>query len=191
MATFKNFYSRQGLWTLFLMTALPLHIWTFILAFRDFEWISTRTNSWDAVGVVAYGLIIALIESAILFLGMTLLGLFVSGKWEERRRIALMSAVVILLSLWSIFNQSYFLAGMSTPAWLANFVIATGRPLVALYAMALFFTSLSFALPAYLILSSDKALGFMTELMDRLSLLMMLYLFFDVAALVIVVIRNI
>lgn len=191
MATFKNFYSRQGLWTLFLMTALPLHIWTFILAFRDFEWISARTNSWDAVGVVAYGLIIALIESAILFLGMTLLGLFVSGKWEERRRIALMSAVVILLSLWSIFNQSYFLAGMSTPAWLANFVIATGRPLVALYAMALFFTSLSFVLPAYLILSSDKALGFMTELMDRLSLLMMLYLFFDVAALVIVVIRNI
>lgn len=190
MATFKNFYSRQGLWTLFLMSALPLHIWTFILAFRDFEWISARTNSWDAVGVVAYGLIIALIESAILFLGMTLLGLFVSGKWEERRRIALMSAVVILLSLWSIFNQSYFLAGMSTPAWLANFVIATGRPLVALYAMALFFTSLSFALPAYLILSSDKALGFMTELMDRLSLLMMLYLFFDVAALVIVVIRN-
>lgn len=190
MATFKNFYSRQGLWTLFLMTALPLHIWTFILVFRDFEWVSVRTNSWDAVGVVAYGLVITLFESAILFIGMTLLGLLVSGKWEERRRIALMSAVVILLSLWSIFNQSYFFAGMSVPGWLTSFAIATGRPLVALYAMALFFTSLSFALPAYLILTSDKALGFMTELMDRLSLLMMLYLFFDAAALVIVVIRN-
>ena len=191
MATYKNFYSRQGLWTLFLMTALPLHIWTFFLAFRDFDWISTRTNAWDAVGVVAYGLVIALLESAILFIGAMLLGFLVSAKWEEKRRIAFLSAVVILLSLWSIFNQSFFLSGMSVPGWLTNIVIATGRPLVALYAMVLLLTTISFALPAFLILISGKALGAMTEIMDRLSLLMMLYLFFDAAALVLVVIRNI
>lgn len=172
------------------MSALPLHIWTIILAFRDFDWISARTNSWDAVGVVAYGLIVALLESLILFSGVTLLGFFVSGKWEEKRRIAFLSAVVIILSMWSIFNQSYFLMGMSAPAWLASFAMGTGRPLVALYALALFSISLSFALPAYLILISGKALGFMAEILDRLSLLMMLYLFFDAAAFVIVLVRN-
>jgi len=173
------------------MTALPLHIWTFFLAFRDFDWISARTNAWDAVGVVAYGLVIALLESTILCIGAMLLGFLVSAKWEEKRRIAFLSAVVILLSLWSIFNQSFFLSGMSVPGWLTNIVIATGRPLVALYAMVLLLTAISFALPAFLILISGKALGAMTEIMDRLSLLMMLYLFFDAAALVLVVIRNI
>lgn len=172
------------------MSALPLHIWTIILAFRDFDWITSRTNSWDAVGVVAYGLIAAVLESLVLFVGAILLGFFVSGRWEEKRRIAFLSAVVIILSLWAIFNQSYFLMGMSVPAWLANLVAGTGRPLVALYALALFSTTLSFALPAYLILKLDKALGFMMELVDRLSLLMMLYLFFDIAALVIVLVRN-
>lgn len=172
------------------MSALPLHIWTIILAFRDFDWISARTNSWDAVGVVSYGLIFALVESTVIFIGAILLGFFVSVKWEEKRRIALISAVVIILSLWAIFNQSYFLMEMSVPAWLVNLVAGTGRPLVALYALALFGTTLSFALPAYLILMSGKALGFMAEFMERLSLLMTLYLFFDAVALVIVLVRN-
>ena len=61
-------YTRQGLWTLFLMCALPLHIWTLILAFRDLPWLTDRTNAWDAFGVMAYGLIFALAESILLFL---------------------------------------------------------------------------------------------------------------------------
>lgn len=173
------------------MTALPLHIWTFILAFRDFDWISTRTNSWDAVGVVAYGLVIAFAESAILFIATTLLGLLVSAKWDEKKRIAILSSVIIILSLWAIFNQSYFLAGMSIPNWMANLLIATGRPLATSYVAAIFITSISFVLPIYLILNSNKALGFIVELMDRLSMLMMLYLFFDFAAAVLVFFRNI
>ena len=55
-------YTRQGLWTLFLMCALPLHIWTLILAFRDLPWLTDRTNAWDAFGVMSYGLIFALVE---------------------------------------------------------------------------------------------------------------------------------
>ena len=172
------------------MTALPLHIWTFILAFRDFDWISARTNSWDAIGVVAYGLVYALIESAVIFVGVILLGLLVSAKWEEKRRVALMSILIIILSLWSILNQTYFLREMSPTAWLVEFATQSGRPLVALYALALISTSLSFSIPAYLILKSDKVLRFTQEGMERLSLLMTLYLFFDASALVIILIRN-
>lgn len=172
------------------MSALPLHIWTLILAFRDFDWITARTNSWDAVGVVAYGLIFALIESAVVFIGAMLLGFLVSAKWEEKRRITLMSVLVIILSLWSIFNQTYFLREMSPPPWLGEFVYQTGRPVVALYALALFFTTLSFIVPVYFIIRSDKALNIVQEGIDRLSLLMTLYLVFDAAALVIILVRN-
>jgi hypothetical protein len=172
------------------MTALPLHIWTFVLAFRDFDWISARSNSWDAIGVVAYGLIAAIGESFIIFLAMALLGFLVSAKWEEKRRIALMSTMIIILSLWSIFNQSYFLNAWQLPAWLVSLSIQIGRPLVILYFLATLMTTVSFVFPAYLLLRSNKAMRIFQEGIERLSLLMTLYLVFDGAALILVVIRN-
>ncbi|MBN8581876.1 MAG: hypothetical protein J0L96_14500 [Anaerolineae bacterium] len=190
MATYKNFYSKQGLWTLFLMTALPLHIWTIVLAFRDFDWISARTNSWDAIGVVAYGLIAAILESLLLFIVVTLFGFLISNKWEEKRRITFMSAMIIILSLWSIFNQSYFLNEWELPVWLTQLIIQTGRPLVMLYILGILITIASFSIPAYLILNSNKTMQILQEVIDRLSLLMMLYLVFDAAALIMIVIRN-
>jgi len=45
---------------LFLISAFPLHVWTLLLAFRDFSWLTERTNLWDAIGVLSYGLIYAL-----------------------------------------------------------------------------------------------------------------------------------
>ena len=60
-------YTRQGLWSLFLMCAFPLHAWTLILAFRDISWLTDRTNAWDAVGVTSYGLVFAFVESMVLF----------------------------------------------------------------------------------------------------------------------------
>lgn len=172
------------------MTALPLHIWTIVLAFRDFDWISARTNSWDAIGVVAYGLIAAILESLIIFSVVTVLGFLVSTKWEEKRRITFMSAMIIVLSLWSIFNQSYFLNTWHLPAWLINLSTQTGRPLVTLYALAILITTASFIIPAYLILRSNKAMEILQEGIERLSLLMTLYLVFDSAALILVLIRN-
>lgn len=172
------------------MSALPLHIWTIILSLRDFSWVAERTNSSDAIGVIAYGLVFAFIESILLFIGVVMLGFLVSAKWEEKKRVTLMSTLVIVLSLWSIFNQTYFLRAMSPSAALAELVIMTGRPLVALYALAFFFVTLSIIVPTYLVLRSDKVRKIMQEGMDRLSLLMTLYLVFDAAALVIVIIRN-
>ncbi len=172
------------------MSALPLHIWTIVLAFRDFDWISARTNSWDAVGVVAYGLIAAILESLILFIVVAMFGFLISNKWEEKRRITFMSAMIIVLSLWSIFNQSYFLNTWELPSWLISLSIQIGRPLIMLYALAILVTTASFVIPAYLILRSNKAMEILQEGIERLSLLMTLYLVFDSVALILVVIRN-
>jgi hypothetical protein len=77
-------YTRQGLWTLFLMCALPLHIWTLILAFRDLPWLTDRTNAWDAWRV-SYGLIFAW-SSVLLFLVFLLLGMLVPGWARSANR---------------------------------------------------------------------------------------------------------
>lgn len=191
MATYKNFYTRQGLWTLFLMCALPLHIWTIILAFRDFDWITARTNSWDAVGVASYGLLFALFESIVIFALTALVGFLVSPLWDEKRRIALLSLIVIIIAVWSMFNQAYFLNEWVTPEWLASLVVSTGRPLVALYGLAFGVVFITVALPTFSILRSEKLHKGIQEAIERLSLLMLLYLFFDAAALVTIIIRNI
>jgi hypothetical protein len=172
------------------MSALPLHIWTFFLAFRDFDWVAARTNSWDAIGVVAYGLLFALIESCLVFFTATLLGFFVSTLWGEKKRVALISILIIILSLWSIFDQSYFLRQATPPAWLIGLAFQTERPLVLLYILAFVAVSISIVIPTYFILRSEKALEVIREGMERLSLLMSLYLFFDAAAVVILMMRN-
>lgn len=186
----NKYYSKQGLWLLFLICALPLHIWTLFLGFRDFDWVTARTNSWDAVGVVSYGLIFTFFESLIIFAITTLLGLLVSKKWDEKKRLALMGTLVIVLSLWSIFNQTYFIRAVQLSEQFISFYIGTGRPLVALYITALLFVSISIALPTYAILTSSKVEKSILEGFDRLSTLMILYLVFDVAALFIILFRN-
>ena len=76
MATFiTRRYSRQGLWSLFLTCAFPLHFWTLILVFRDISWLTDRTNAWDAIGVASYGMIFAFTESVVIFLVAALLGI--------------------------------------------------------------------------------------------------------------------
>ena len=186
-----RFYSGQGLKSLFLMCALPLHIWTFILAFRDFSWVSDRTNSWDSIGVLSYGLVFALIESIAVFIIIVILGLLVSKKWEENRRITLLSLYIIILSIWAMVSHLYFLMEISPPPQIINIIIGFTHPLRSIYAITFSLLASTFLIPSYLILQLKKPYQFIKDGLDRLSLLMTLYLFFDFAALIVILIRNI
>ncbi|MBE0684058.1 MAG: hypothetical protein IH589_19320 [Anaerolineales bacterium] len=194
MATFNatlRFYSRQGLWSLFLMSALPLHIWTFILTFNDFSWVTERTDSWDAVGVMAYGLIFALVESVVIFFAFAILGLLISKKWGEKRRIALLSILVTIVSLWAIAGHIYFFRESSMPPQVIAFFVGFDHPLRVLYSVALLIVVPTILSPTYFVLASDKFFRFVEASIERLSTLMILYLVVDIAAGVILLIRNI
>ena len=188
---FTQRYSRQGLWSLFLMCAFPLHLWTIILAFRDISWLTERTNAWDAVGVLSYAVVFAFVESVLLFLVIVLLGFLIPRSWTEDRRIGLLASLVLILSAWGMISQLYFLAGMSPAAWLVQLAAGNAHPLRVLYAIALLMVAPSFAIPAYLIMKSANAPQLLHSLIDRLSLLTTMYLVFDVIGLGIVIIRNI
>lgn len=183
-------YTRGGLWTLFLMCALPLHAWTMILAFRDLSWLTERTNAWDAVGVLCYGLVFALVESVIVFVVMVLLGFLVPGKWEAERRVGLLSALVLILSMWAMLEQLFFLAEVRLPGWLIDVLVRTGHPLRVLYVVIPLVVGATFVYPAWRLMRSRRAVEAMSGVMEKLSLLAMFYLVFDVGAIVVVVIRN-
>lgn len=184
-------YSKQGLWNLFLICAFPLHIWTIILAFRDFSWVTERTNSWDAIGVVSYGLIFAFIESVVVFLAALLLGSFVSRKWNEDRRLTLIGILVFITSLWAMVGYLFFMLNVSIPGETILFFAGLAHPLRVLYAVILALVGPTIALPAYLVLRSEKFLRGARGFFERISTLTLFYLFFDFLGLVIVIIRNV
>ena len=186
-----KFYTKQGLWSLFLMCAFPLHFWTLILSFRDFSWVSERTNAWDAVGVISYGLLFTFAESVIIFCVMALLGFLASNKWDENRRIALLSLLIFLLSAWAIYGQAYFVWKLSSPAFVLNWLARSGHPYRYLFGMTLAEVSLTICIPVYFALRSEKFYRLLLDIIDRLSLLTMFYLALDLAGLIIIVIRNI
>ena len=184
-------YSKQGLWSLFLICAFPLHVWTIILAFRDFSWVTERTNSWDAIGVVSYGLIFALVESLAVFLVAVLLGFLISKKWDEERRVTLMGLLVVITSLWAMGGYLYFMFQVSIPGETIAFFVSLAHPLRFLYAISLALVSPTVALPTYFILRSEKFFKSVQELFERLSLLTLFYLFFDFVGLIVIIFRNI
>ena len=185
-----RFYSPQGLWLLFLICALPLHIWTIVLALRDFSWVSARTNSWDALGVISYGLVYTFIESVVIFILAILLGFLISKKWDEKRRIVLLGMLIVICSIWAMASHLYFLLEITPPAQVINFLAGVKHPLRTLYTSLLILVAPTFLIPAYLVLKSNTLYRFAQDGMDRLSLLMTLYLFFDLSAFIIVLIRN-
>ncbi len=193
MISKPKYYSRQGLWSLFLMCAFPLHLWALILFFNDYAWIAKRTNAWDAIGVGSYGLVFALVESTLVFLGAVLLGFFVSTKWEQNRRLALMSVLVLVTSLWAMIGQLYFLShlSISLPVPLTLFLLRSGHPVRYLNLLAAIIIGLTVLAPAFFILKSQKTLHFVMDSIERISLLTIFYLFFDFIGLIIIIIRNV
>ena len=178
MAIFKR-YSKSGLWLLFLTTAFPIHLWTIILALRDFSWVAERTNAWDAVGVAAYGMVFAFIESVFVFIIVVLLGFLLPKQWDERKRLAFLSLLVFIVALWAILGQLFFMLGLSVPAPIIHFLSASSHPLRLLYAGLVSLVSLTLIVSAYLIIRSDRVWRSVYNLMDRLSVLSAIYLVFD------------
>lgn len=187
----SRYYNKQGLWSLFLICAFPILFWTLLLAFRDISWLTERTNTWDAIGVVAYGMVFAFIESILFFIIITMLGFLVPLKWSIERRVALMGILALITALWAMINQIYFLFGLSIPAPVLQLLTYSKRPVLIMYAIALAFVFPSAAVPTYFILQSEKSMRAVQDLMERTSTLTMLYLFLAFIGLVIVIIRNI
>ncbi len=184
-------YTKQGLWSLFLICAFPLHVWTFLLAFRDFSWVSERTNAWDAVGVMSYGLVFAFIESVIIFLIAVLLGFLIAKAWDVEHRVALMGHLALTASLWAIITSLFFLIPITPPPAVIAFLVKQAHPLRILYGVSLALVGSTVFVPTLLILRSQPFFRAIQGLFERLGMLTTLYLFFDLAGLVIVIWRNV
>ena len=183
-------YSRQKLWSLFLTCAFPFHLWTLIQVFRDVSWVTERTNAWDAVGVASYGMLFALVESLLAFLVVVLLGLVTPRYWDDDRRIAFLSLLFLIAAVWGMISQLLFIWNIQLPSQTMEFLVRSGHPLRWLYGGSLAIVLATVLLPVYLFFGSSKFSLLVQDFTDRLSVLTIFYLLFDLAGLTIVIVRN-
>jgi hypothetical protein len=187
----SNRFSYRGLWTLFLVVAFPIHIWAFLMFFEDYAWIARRTNAWDAIGVGAYGLVIAFIESVFVFLCAVLLSLFLPKKWTEAKRTALMGWLVWLTAIWAILGQLHFIWDPPIPHWIYTLLAGQAHPARIVYGLFFGLALVTILLPVYGIVNSVKFTKITLLIFERVSILTVLYLLLDFMGLVVVVVRNV
>jgi hypothetical protein len=185
------YYHKQGLLSLFLMCAFPLHFWTLLLAFRDMSWVTERTNAWDAIGIVSYGMVYAFVESILVFIVVSLLGFLISRSWNIERRVASLSVFALITSLWAMTSQLYFLWGARLPEPIFQALVHNAHPVRTMYMISFTLVVTTFVIPAYFILQSDKGLKAAQDFIERITLLSIFYIFLSFVGLVIVIIRNI
>lgn len=172
------------------MCAFPLHLWALLLAFQDVGWVAERTNAWDAIGVIAYALLFALVETILVFLVFTVIGFLFPRQWSSNKRIGFLILLVLLLSLWGIISQLLFLWHINLPESAIHFLAQSGHPLRYLYAGALAIVTPTIAIPIYFFLRSDNMLTKIENLADQLSILTVFYLVLDAIGITIIIIRN-
>jgi hypothetical protein len=191
MKFIRERYSPAGLLQLFLISSLPSHFWTLLISFRDISWLAERTNMYDALGVVSYGLVFAFCETFFVFIAFALLGCLVSVKWNEATRLTLLNTLVVLLGLWAMFDQTFFLWNFPMPVFLADYLSGSAHPVRVFYGLAVLAVAPSIFLPSLLVIRSERFFRLMKAIHDRLSVLAGFYLSIDIAALIVVIIRNV
>lgn len=192
MADFFKFrYNKQSLWSLFLMCAFPLHVWAFLMAFRDVSWVIKRTNVWDGFGVVSYGALFALVESLLVFLVIAALGLLMPKGWDYNKRTGFLSLLVLIVSLWAIVVQLLAVWNVWLPNPVVNLLVASHHPVRYLYILLLVVITPTVFFPLYSFIRSKKTVAVMQDLIERFSTLAIFYLALDLIGLCIVIVRNI
>ena len=173
----------------FMVVAFPLHVWALLMIFRDLEFLTERTNRWDAIGYGGYTLLFILLESIILSVIVWGLSLLLPKSWGEKRTLSVAGSAFTILAGASIVDMAFhafneprisrqYLYGLETYPTL-TYVLIAAAVMIAITAMVI------------VILKTKWGEKVIYEIFDRIMLLGYLYLLLDAAGIVIVVIRNV
>lgn len=185
----KDKLSFRFYFKVLLISVFPTHFWALLMVFNDFEFVSERTNTWDAVGYAGYSLLFALAESLIFSLVIWMISLAFPQKWGERRTITVLGSIYLVLATTSIVDMlanlyNQFRISKQYLYGLENFTALT-------YALIIGAILITLTILLLLILKTKKGEGILTDIFERIMLLGYFYLFLDAAGLVIIIIRNV
>jgi hypothetical protein len=186
---------KKRFFSLFLMVILPIHVWSLVVSFNNLQTVIHRSTSvFDGIGYTAYALLQALLEGTALFLLLAVLSYLLPKKWPvdlKRVQLVMLGWVVFF---WAAFAQlyKYWLVNWLKSAidyfllWLSYRKAFNPVVLVLIFVVLL----ASVIVPAWLVWRKPRVRTWCLGLFDRLSILSILYLALDFAALFVILYRN-
>ncbi|HEJ83563.1 MAG TPA: hypothetical protein ENO25_03245 [Desulfobacteraceae bacterium] len=187
----SSYFSRKQIWTLFLISLVPVHLWTILMLFRDYSWVVEDFSLDIYLGYVGYALVTAFVESLIAAVALLLAGLLISKKWPESKRIVLHGVVLLSVSLWAAGNQIFFLLLEEPPVWFSWFMLRVPYHQTLVYYSLVGMVVASVGLPVFLVLRFQKVENALVQLFDRLTVLAVFYLGLDLLGFLFVAYRLI
>lgn len=179
MAIFKDRFQSWGrVLTLYVACALPIFLWTVphTLVYVS-QWM-LRLTLWETIGVIAYLLANAVVESLLVFLVVSLLVLIVPkrlyGRWLIPMVAVLVTITTTFVVLLNVTQEDAIIKGSLRVTYLgfAAYLVVMGLAYLALRRY-------------------DRVAKSINGLIDRLVPLVLIYVFIGVLALMLVALRNV
>jgi hypothetical protein len=156
--------------------AFPVHVWAIINILAIFPAWLLRLSIWELAGAISYPLVVALLESSILWIGLVVLSYLLPKNWLANKFVALSSVLVWLLAAWAVLVQFIY-----------ERILQWGPKQML---PGLIFVVFSFGLVYWLVQRHGRLEGWIKNLTQGLAILAYLYMIFDLLGLVVVILRN-
>jgi hypothetical protein len=177
IAVYRRIPSRRNIIYAYMAALFPIQAWSIYNLLREVPAWLRQMSGWDLIGVVSYTQMFVLFESVFIFLPLVFLSALLPASWFSGKFVALSTGIVYLSAAWFILSHITDLPLLSSS--LPRFL-----PWNVLFWLSqiLFFSLIHY---------SPKLESIIASFVDRLAVLSVLYLSIDLAAVLIVVIRNV
>jgi hypothetical protein len=160
----------------FAVCVIPVHVWLVINFLDQARGIAIRVSTWDFLGVIAYILTFALVESLVVFLAILLIAFILPSRIFRSKFVALSSIVILVATGWFVYLQyhdEYIQGRQFVPlaVWGFSFIVVLASSI-------------------FLIHRSRKLEKTFFSLAQRLAILSILYIFVDMLGVTIIILRN-
>ena len=75
---------------------------------------------WDAIGNTSYGMVFAFFESLLIFAVLVFVGIFTPSRWEVNRRVAFLTLLLFITSIWGMVSQLLYVWNIWLPPSMPN-----------------------------------------------------------------------
>jgi hypothetical protein len=161
----------------FAACAFPVHVWTIVSVMREIPAWVLRLSAWQLVGVISYALMVALLESVLLLIGLLVLKTLLPTSVFDDGFVSQAGMLVLLISGWAV-----------TAHYNYDVIRLWGMRQLALWGLVCL---ASVGIGYGLIRRFKRLEGLFRAIIERVSVLSFIYLFADLVAVMVVIIRNV
>ncbi len=177
----RNLPTRAEWRLLYATTAIPVHLWALLLFFYSLPSYLMRMNIWTMLGILAYVLALALLESILVSALLALIALVLPYRFFKQYCVPQGVLTILLLTAWLI--PAHFALVSTTGTWLSP-------SLDALLPSAWLISLAGGLISGSLLLRRRPGLArSLTSLAERFTLLSTVYLVLDLCGLAAVILR--